>query len=70
MNNPFLLGILLGVGFGGPLGIIGWCLGHDHAMRKVSGWMKPKREDVNGDVPNLPPLRERRAFPTTPGGWT
>lgn len=64
--HPIITGILIGAsGIGGPLGIIGWCLGYDHAMRKVDDWMRPikaapKLEPIHGDVPNLPPLRERR----------
>ena len=62
--NPLLLGIIIGAGmFGGPLGIIGWCLGHDSAMRKAGTWLKPEHKLE----PELPPQRDRRHFPTTPG---
>ena len=65
--HQFLSGMIVGgMAFGGALGGIGWCLGHDHAMRKVAGWMrpKPKPDEAHGDVPTLPPVRERRFIPT------
>ena len=68
--HPFVAGLVVGgVGIGGSLGIIGWCLGYDHAMRKVGNWMRPrpKADEAHGDGSTLPPARERRAFPTTPG---
>lgn len=61
--HPFLLGILIGGCLvGGPLGIIGWCIGYEQAMRKVGDWMRPvpKLDPIHGEVPNLPPARERR----------
>jgi hypothetical protein len=62
-DHPFILGILTGGGLlGGALGIIGWCLGHDAAMRKVMGWMHPPKDEAHGDVPELPP--QRRYIPT------
>lgn len=63
--HPFITGMIAGgCAFGGPLGIIGWCIGYDHAMRKVGEWMRPvpKLEPIHGDVPNLPP--QRRFIPT------
>jgi len=66
--HPFLSGLFVGgCGFGGGLGIIGWTLGYETAMRKVGGWMRerPKVDEPHGDVPTLPPVRERRFIPTT-----
>jgi len=69
-EHPFILGFLAGGGLvGGALGVIGWCLGYEAAMRKVAGWMRPKPEEAHGGVPMLPPVRERRVIPTTPGRW-
>lgn len=66
--HPFLSGLVIGgTGFGGGLGLAGWALGHDHAMRKVGTWMRPKLDEALGDVPTLPPCRERRFSSTTPG---
>jgi hypothetical protein len=65
--NPFIVGVAAGGGlFGGALGIIGWCLGYEAAMRKVGGWMRSKQkpDEAHGDVPELPPVRERRFIPT------
>jgi hypothetical protein len=68
--HQFVAGLAIGgMGFGGALGIIGWTLGYESAMRTVNGWMSPKIDEAHGDVPNLPPCRERRPFPTTPGRW-
>lgn len=64
--RPFIAGVVIGGAlFGGSLGIIGWCLGYDHAMRKVGEWMRPKNRDPEhyGEmptVPALPPERPRR----------
>jgi hypothetical protein len=64
--HPFLAGVVVGgAGCGGPLGIIGWCRGYEHGMRKVASWMRPKLDQASGDIPNLPPIRERRFIPTT-----
>ncbi len=64
-EHPFILGLLTGGGLiGGGLGIIGWCLGYEAAMRKVGSWMRAKKEEVHGGMPNLPPVRERRFIPT------
>jgi hypothetical protein len=69
-DHPFAIGLAIGgMGFGGVLGIIGWGLGHDAAMRKVGHWMRPKIDEVHGDVPTLPPIRERRPIATTPGRY-
>jgi hypothetical protein len=63
--HPFAYGLAIGaIGFGGGLGMAGWFLGHDHAMRKVGGWMRAKPDEAHGDMPNLPPVRERRFIPT------
>ncbi len=63
--HQFVAGLAIGgMGFGGALGVIGWSLGYESAMRRVGGWMRPV-DEAHGDVPNLPPVRERRAFPTT-----
>jgi len=66
-NHPIILGTCIGGGMiGGPLGIIGWCVGYDHAMRQVGRWVNPpKREEAMGDVPLvpshlIPPRRDRR----------
>lgn len=68
--HPFLAGMLIGgAGFGGPLAIIGWCFGYESAMRKVATWMRPPKDEAHGDVPNLPPVRERRPIATTPGRY-
>jgi hypothetical protein len=70
IEHQFVVGLVIGsMGFGGTLGVIGWCLGHDTAMRKIEGWMRPKIYELHGDVPNLPPARDRRAIPTTPGRY-
>lgn len=61
--HPFVTGLLIGgMAFGGPLGVLGWLLGYEAAMRKTSNWMREKLEalDVHGDVPMLPPARDRR----------
>lgn len=63
IQHPVYTGMILGAcGFGGPIGIIGWCLGYESAMRKTAAWMRPraKADDAHGDVPTLPPARERR----------
>jgi hypothetical protein len=61
IETPVFAGILTGaIFFGAPIFAIGWSLGHDAAMRKVGAWMRPKAEDAHGDVPMLPPVRERR----------
>ncbi|CAN7381135.1 hypothetical protein LJR220_003388 [Bradyrhizobium sp. LjRoot220] len=68
--KPFFVGLFFGsVGFGGALGVIGWCIGYDVAMRTVNSWMRPKNRDPEtfGEVPTLPPQRDRRHIPTTPG---
>lgn len=68
--QAFISGFAIGgMCFGGMLGIIGWFIGHDHAMRKVGGWMRSKKGEVHGDVPNLPPVRERRLGPTAHREW-
>lgn len=62
--HPFVSGLFIGgCGFGGALGVIGWSLGHEAAMRTVKGWMR-ERSETNGDLPTLPPVRERRFIPT------
>lgn len=64
--HPFLPGVIIGGCIsGGAFGIIGWCLGYEQAMRKIDVWMRPlhklpKLDPIHGDVPELPPLRERR----------
>jgi hypothetical protein len=60
ISHPFLAGFTIGgLGFGGSLGVIGWCLGHDHAMEKLGSWLRPKIE-APGEISKLPPVRERR----------
>ncbi|MCC8963722.1 hypothetical protein H8A95_15740 [Bradyrhizobium sp. Pear76] len=66
IEHPIITGILIGAGLiGGPLSVIAWTLGYEHAMRKVAVWMRPVKsapalEPIHGDVPTLPPVRERR----------
>jgi hypothetical protein len=68
VTHTFITGIVVGgCGFGGALGVIGWTLGYEAAMRTATGWMRPKSDEVHGDMPNLPPARERRSISTTPG---
>lgn len=71
LDHPIIFGICIGAGaIGGPLGIIGWCVGYDHAMRQIGRWMRPpKREEAHGDVPNLPPHRDRRFSAVEHRGW-
>ncbi len=62
--HQFLAGLAIGgMGFGGALGVIGWSLGRDHAMREACSWIR-ERDEVHGDVPTLPPVRERRFIST------
>lgn len=57
LEHPIFTGAWIGAGLaGGPLGVLGWLLGYEAAMRKASGWMREKRSDVS----TLPPVRERR----------
>jgi hypothetical protein len=68
--HPFYAGLAIGAtGFGGPLGIIGWCIGYETAMRTVGGWMRLKQEGVHGDVPDLPPVRDRRLSSVAHREW-
>lgn len=61
LANQFVTGLTIGaMGFGGALGIIGWSLGYDAALRRACTWMHPKIDEAHGDVPNLPPVRDRR----------
>lgn len=71
IEHPIISGILIGAGFiGGPLAVIGWCLGYEHAMRRVKQWMRPNKSgEVHGDLPNLPPIRERRFSSVEHRGW-
>ena len=72
IEHSFVLGMFTGgCLFGSAFGIIGWTLGNDHAMRKVGDWIRPKNRDPEafGDMPTLPPIRERRHITTTPGRW-
>ncbi len=69
-EHPLILGILIGGGLvGGPLGIIGWHLGYEAGLAKIGGWLRPKLDEAHGDVPTLPPVRERRFIPTTSRGY-
>jgi hypothetical protein len=69
-SNPFLAGVVVGaIGLGVPLSIVTWTDGYVSAMRSVSSWLRPEQGEVHGDVPNLPPARERRYIATTPGRW-
>jgi hypothetical protein len=68
LTHPFISGLAIGgCCFGGSFGIIGWTLGYEAPMRKVAAWIRPKADEAHGEVPNLPPVRERRFIPTTPG---
>lgn len=59
--QTFIAGFAIGgICFGGTLGVLGWCLGYEAAMRAVGGWMRPKPDEAAGDVPTLPPVRDRR----------
>jgi hypothetical protein len=73
IQHQFMAGMVAGgIAFGIPFAGIAWTFGYESAMRKVGGWMRarPKVEiEVHGEVPNLPPVRDRRAFPTTPGRY-
>jgi len=71
LDHPVILGICIGGGLiGGPLGIIGWCVGYDHAMRQVGQWLQPKkREEAIGDVPTLPASYGRRSNLSVHGGY-
>lgn len=62
-SRSFALGLFIGACCGGgAFGIIGWCVGYDRAMTKVGEWMRPKNRDADhfGDMPTLPPARDRR----------
>lgn len=74
--QPFVAGLFVGgCGFGGALGVMGWCFGYEAAMRKARSWMRPARImselhiEVRGDMPTLPPIRDRRPIATTPGRY-
>lgn len=70
VENRFGVGLIIGAaGFGIPMFVIGWGHGHDGAMRKIGEWLRPKNRDPEtyGDVPTLPPVRDRRPIATTPG---
>lgn len=64
--HPFVTGLAIGgIAFGGPLGILGWLLGYEAAMRKAGSWMREKRSDVSA----LPPVRERRLSSVAHREW-
>lgn len=52
--HPFVTGLLVGaLGVAAPVGVIGFCIGHDACARSV--WCQLEAEDqVHGDVPNVP----------------
>jgi hypothetical protein len=59
IETPVAAGIITGaVMFGVPFYAIGWFHGGDAAMRRANAWIR--KDEVHGDVPNLPPVRERR----------
>lgn len=65
IENRFGVGVIIGaVGFGAPLFVMGWCKGHDGAMGRISSMLRPKIDEAHGDVPTLPPVRDRRFIPT------
>jgi hypothetical protein len=71
IEHPFVCGLVIGgCLFGGAFGILGWLMGYEAAMRKVTSWVvrnPPKAGQPNCDVPTLPPHRSRRHIVTTPG---
>lgn len=69
--HPFVAGLFIGgCGFGGAFGVMGWCFGYEAALRKARSWLRPaKVDEAHGDVPTLPPVRERRPIATTPGRY-
>lgn len=51
LTHPFIAGVAIGgAGFGGSLGILGWCLGYEAATRKFTSWMRPKLDEAHGDM--------------------
>ena len=50
-----LMALAIMLGFGGAMGVCGWCLGYGHAMRKVASWTT--------DRPVLVFPRDRRFSP-------
>lgn len=66
LQHPFWLGFVTGGALvGGALGILGWQLGYEAAMRTAAGWMRSKRDEIRNEI--LPPARSRRPIATTPG---
>ncbi|MCC8949323.1 hypothetical protein H8A97_30530 [Bradyrhizobium sp. Arg62] len=66
IEHPIITGIAIGGGFiGGPLAVMGWCLGYENAMGKASHWTRRKPHPA---LPTLPAGSiERRPIATTPG---
>jgi hypothetical protein len=70
INHQFATGLLIGGCLvGGILGIAGWFLGYESALRSINSCIRRRAESDFGEIPNLPPVRDRRHFPTTPGRW-
>jgi len=66
LEHQFFAGLITGaICLGSYIGAIGWSCGYATAMRRSSLWMQPQNDEAHGDVPNLPPMRERRYIPTT-----
>jgi hypothetical protein len=60
MTGPLLDPFIIGLGVGGcllgsALGIVGWILGYNAALRRVTGWMRPQVDEAYGDVPSIDP---------------
>lgn len=69
IETPVFAGILTGaIFFGVPVYAIGWFHGGEAQMRKVGDWMRAK-DEVYGDVPELPPIRDRRFSSVEHRGW-
>jgi hypothetical protein len=70
IETPVFAGILTGAAmFGVPVYAIGWFHGGEAQMRKVDAWLHPKKDEVHGDVPTLPPVRDRRFSSVEHRGW-
>lgn len=60
IETPVVAGIITGaIVFGIPLYAVGWFHGGEAAARRVNAWIRHD-DEAPGDVPNLPPARERK----------